>query len=99
MQRRKPRRYSRFRKMGPQPRFQIGDQAGEFNIIEYLGYQRTAPTGEPRVLSQEHHWYKVRCSCVNRTEEVHTQQQLIDVRRLRSCTECQSNINQLKESL
>jgi hypothetical protein len=92
-----PRRYkvsrSRYRKpQEPTPRFDIGDQAGEFNVLEYLGYSRIKPTGEPVKLSQEHHWYKVRCACGK--IEVHTQQQLIDVRRHRACASC---INELEE--
>ena len=80
------RKVSRFRRRyygTPQPKFQVGDTAGEFNVIDYLGHSSIAPEGEPRVLSQDHHWYKVRCSCGN--EEIHTQQQLIDTRRSRKC--------------
>lgn len=85
---RRSRRVSRFRRRyyGPQPRFKVGDDAGSFNVIEYLGHSRVAPAGTARTLSQEHHWYRVRCKCGN--EEVHTQQQLIDTRRLRQCAEC-----------
>ena len=82
------RRVSRFRRkyFGPEPKFQVGDQAGGFNVIQYYGHSAVAPAGTPRTLSQAHHWYRVRCECGN--EEVHTQQQLIDTRRLRVCAEC-----------
>lgn len=86
IRRRRARGFRRRYNGRPEPKFQIGDTAGEFNVIAYLGHTRVAPEGEPRTLSQEHHWYKVRCSCGN--EEVHTQQQLIDTRRLRRCATC-----------
>jgi hypothetical protein len=88
------RRVSRFRRRyngRPQPNFQVGDTAGEFNVINYLGHTNVAPEGKPRVLSQDHHWYKVRCSCGN--EEIHTQQQLIDIRRSRKCASCIKETN------
>jgi hypothetical protein len=87
----------RFRKpKEPTPRFDIGDQAGEFNVIGYLGYSTIRPEGTPTKLSQEHHWYKVRCACGK--EEVHTQQQLIDVRRHRACGSCIDKIMEMKEA-
>ena len=87
----RPKRPSRFARMPvePTPRFQEGDQAGEFNVLEYLGYGATKPH-EPVRLRVEHHWYRCRCSCGN--EEIHTQQQLIDVRRNRCCSECSEAI-------
>lgn len=93
MLRRKPRRRSRFRGPSePTPRFDVGDMAGQFNITEYLGHSAIKPVGEPTKLCQEHHWYRVRCSCG--TEEVHTQQKLIDTRRPRLCEDC---VTQLRE--
>lgn len=80
----------------PIPKFDIGDEAGEFNVIRYLGHTAIKPEGTPKKLSQEHHWYKVRCACGN--EEVHTQQQLIDVRRHRACQSCIEEIMQIKET-
>ena len=91
------RRSFRSRKTGPQPRFKVGDVAGQFNVIEYLGHSTIRPD-ELKVLSQEHHWYKVRCSCVDRTEEVHSQQQLIDIRRVRACDNCTQQLQEIKET-
>ena len=71
---------------GPQPKLNIGDVAGAFTVIDYLGHSRLKPD-EVKLLSQEHHWYAVRCSCGS--EEIHTQQQLIDARRTRTCVACQ----------
>ena len=89
--------HNRFRKPNvATPRFQVGDQAGEFSVLEYLGYSAVKPTGTPTKLCQEHHWYKVRCECG--TEEVHTQQQLIDVRRHRACASCIEAIVEMKEA-
>jgi len=89
--RKKVSRY-RFKKksLEPQPKYQVGDTAGQFNILEYLGYSSVKPTGKPKMLKVWHHWYRVRCSCG--TEETHTQQQLIDTRRTRVCEECQSQL-------
>ena len=84
MRPRRPR-FRRYRHLGPLPKFQVGDQAGYFNVIEYINYSRVHPT-KLKTLAQEHHWYKVRCSCGN--EETHSQQQLIDTRRHRRCAEC-----------
>lgn len=91
---RKPRRRSRFSRTPsePTPRFDVGDQAGQFNVLEYLGWSSIKPEGEAKKLCQEHHWYRVRCSCGN--TEIHTQQQLIDTRRHRICEDC---ITQLRE--
>lgn len=97
------RNRSRFRQLlraqraqaGAQPKFIIGDQAGEFNVLKYLGYSAINPV-KLKMLSQEHHWYKVRCSCG--VIETHSQQQLIDTRRLRICVTCQTNLIQLKEN-
>lgn len=82
------RRVSRFRRKyaGPQPKLGQGDVQGGFTVLEYLGYSAVPPTGKPRTLSQSHHWYRVACECG--TEEVHTQQQLIDQRRTRLCIGC-----------
>lgn len=91
------RRPFRSRKAGPTPRFQVGDLAGQFNVIEYLGHSAIRPD-EPKRLSQEHHWYRVRCSCVERTEEVHSQQQLIDIRRVRACDNCTNRLQEIKET-
>lgn len=88
--RRRARRHRARFNLAPQPKYQVGDQTGEFNIIECLGYSRIKPTGDPKILSQEHHWYKVRCSCGE--EETHTQQQLIDTRRTRKCKKCLSTL-------
>lgn len=92
------RRVSRFRGRRPPqptPRFIVGDQAGEFNVLEYLGHSAINPVKLTK-LSQEHHWYRVKCSCGN--EETHTQQQLIDVRRHRVCQSCIEAIQQIKET-
>lgn len=88
---------NRFRRRGlhlkePTPKFNIDDIAGEFTVIGYLGHSSIHPTKAVRY-SGAHHWYSVRCSCG--IEEIHTQQQLIDVRRSRTCVECQSK--QIKE--
>jgi hypothetical protein len=93
--RRRPKRFSRFRSrnLGPHPRFVTGDQAGEFNILEYLGYSSVKPGKDPKMLKVWHHWYRVRCSCG--TEETHTQQQLIDTRRQRVCAECQTKLKEI----
>lgn len=80
------RRYMRY--MRPNPKFKIGDIAGEFSVVFYLGYSRVKPAGEPKILSQEHHWYIVRCCCG--VEETHTQQHLTDTRRSRKCKKCLS---------
>ena len=100
MARIKPRhKVSRFRYRKPNvptPRFQVGDQAGEFNVIEYIGHTAIKPVGTPTKLCQEHHWYKVRCACGK--EETHTQQQLIDVRRHRACASCIDEIVEMKEA-
>lgn len=92
------RKVSRFRTRKPKeptPRFQEGDQAGEFNVIQYLGHSAINPVKLTQ-LSQEHHWYKVRCSCGN--VESHTQQQLIDTRRHRACASCIEQIIEHKEN-
>lgn len=88
---RRPSRYGR-KSNEPTPRFQPGDQAGEFNVLEYLGYSANKPH-EPVRLKVEHHWYKVRCSCG--VIEIHTQQQLIDVRRNRMCVECTDKLKEM----
>jgi len=91
---RQRRRLSRFRKrMGATPKFLPGNQCGEFNILEYIGYTAIHPV-KHSWLSQEHHWYKVRCSCG--TSETHTQQQLTDKRRLRCCENCRNNVLNLR---
>ena len=92
---RRTRRPSRFPKRSkePQPRFAVGDQAGEFNVLEYRGYSSVKPGKDPKRLKVWHHWYRVRCSCG--TEETHTQQQLIDIRRQRVCEKCQSNLKEI----
>ena len=84
--RRRAYRFRRRYNSRPQPKFQVGDTSGEFNVIDYLGYSNVAPAGTPRTLGQDHHWYTVRCSCGN--EETHTQQHLIDTRRYRRCVNC-----------
>lgn len=94
--RHKVSRYRGRRPLTPTPRFQIGDQAGEFNVAAYLGHSAVRPEGKPVKLGQEHHWYRVRCACG--TSEVHTQQQLIDVRRHRACQSCIDAIVKTKES-
>ena len=71
--------------LGPQPHFTQGDVAGNFTITKYEGHSRVNPKTALR-LSTEHHWYRCRCTCG--TEEIHTQQQLIDKRRLRQCQSC-----------
>lgn len=81
----KARAYRKRYNKGPEPRFQVGDIAGGFNVIAYLGYSCIHPEIAKK-LGQEHHWYRVRCSCKN--EEIHTQQQLIDTRRQRVCEDC-----------
>ena len=88
------RRPSRFRwkPKTPTPRFDVGDQAGEFNVLEYLGHSANKPF-KPERLKVEHHWYRVRCSCG--TEEIHTQQQLIDVRRNRMCVTCTDKLKEM----
>lgn len=89
--RQKPRRVNRFRRAsrtGPQPSLNVGDTLGAFTVTEYLGHSALRPDVLKK-LSQEHHWYKVRCNCG--TEETHSQQQLIDVRRVRSCGSCTSS--------
>ena len=93
--RKPPQRVSRSRYIskGPTPRFISGDQAGEFNVLSYLGYSAVQPEGKPVRLKQQHHWYRVKCGCGK--VEIHTQQQLIDTRRHRMCSDC---INTLKEN-
>lgn len=83
--------------VGPQPRFQVGDTAGEFTVIEYLGHSAIRPD-VLKVLTQEHHWYKVRCACTDATVETHSQQQLIDVRRTRACDKCTDNLREIRET-
>jgi len=98
LQRRKPR-ISRFRRSlsnEPQPKFKVGDTAGEFNVISYLGHSAIRPD-KLKILGQEHHWYRVRCSCVSKTEEIHSQQQLVDTRRQRVCGDCLTNIRKNDE--
>jgi len=95
---RRPNRFRRNRNQGAQPKFQIGDQTGEFNILQYLGYMAFNPVTLIR-LSQEHHWYKVRCSCGSEVTETHSQQQLIDTRRIRACVTCIKQIVQNKETV
>ncbi len=82
---------SRLATTEPQPRFQVGEAAGQFTVIEYLGYSAIRPD-VLKLLKQEHHWYKVRCSCVEATVETHTQQQLIDIRRIRACDNCTAQL-------
>ena len=84
--RRRPRQLRR-RYTGPQPKLKVGNIRGDFTVVEYLGHSAIRPDKLKR-LSQEHHWYKVRCSCGS--EETHSQQQLIDTRRHRKCQECLS---------
>lgn len=88
---------SRLANVEPQPRFQVGDTAGEFVVIEYLGYSAIRPD-ILKVLTQEHHWYRVRCSCTNATVETHSQQQLIDIRRTRACDNCTSQLQEIQET-
>lgn len=95
MRKRTRRAFTR-RVKGPQPRFQVGDSCGEFTVIEYIGYSAVRPD-EVKLLKQAHHWYKVRCACTNATEEVHSQQQLIDIRRVRACDSCTTELAKLKE--
>lgn len=88
---RRKTRFSRSRRRSikpkePTPRFMPGDYIGSFTVTEYLGWNHVKPVGEPTKLSQEHHWYRVDCDCG--TEEIHTQQQLIDTRRHRKCADC-----------
>jgi hypothetical protein len=93
MRNRRVRRPSRFRRSSsePQPRFQSGEVAGDFEILEYLGYSANKPL-EPVRLRVEHHWYHCKCSCG--AIEVHTQQQLIDTRRHRKCKACIEKIGE-----
>ena len=81
---RRPGRFARS-SSEPEPKFRPGQVAGNFEILEYLGYSANKPC-EPIRLKVEHHWYECRCSCG--TSEIHTQQQLIDVRRHRMCVGC-----------
>ena len=94
MRRRIRRPFTR-RAKGPQPRFQVGDSAGEFTVIEYLGYSAVRPD-ELKMLSQAHHWYKVRCACTTATVETHSQQQLIDIRRVRACDKCTEELADIR---
>jgi len=73
----------------PLPKYTIGDIAGDFEIISYIGYSAVHPDKVVR-LSQEHHWYKCKCHCGE--IETHTQQQLNDTRRLRQCGKCSATI-------
>lgn len=85
---------SRYKSRHPRPRFKVGDSVGNFVVSDYVGYTSVRPVGSPDRLSREHHWYGVTCKCG--TEEVHTQQHLIDQRRHRMCKQCISKIT--KES-
>ena len=95
MRRGRPSRYGD-RSTEPQPRFQKGDTAGEFTILEYLGYSKKKPH-LAEFIRTARHWYNCRCQCG--TTEVHTQQQLIDVRRNRMCANCISQLQEIEREI
>lgn len=67
------------------PKYAVGDNVGDFEIIRYEGHsivnKRTAQD-----MAKAQHWYRCLCSCG--TEEYRSQQELIDPRRQQKCFEC-----------
>ena len=76
---------------GATPKFVKFDKIEKFIVIEYIGYSTVHP-GKGTILSKEHHWYRVRCTCG--TSEIQTQQQLTDKRRVHACAVCLKEIKE-----
>lgn len=75
----------RERQKGATPKFFPTDVIGELTIKSYVGYSTVHPE-KATILSGEHHWYRVECSCG--LTEVRSQQQLVDKRRKQQCSTC-----------
>jgi hypothetical protein len=67
------------------PKFEVGNEIGDFIVIFYQGHsfvnKRTA-----KEMSKAQHWYRCQCKCGN--IESRSQQELIDPRRQQCCADC-----------
>jgi hypothetical protein len=67
------------------PRFQPFQKVGQFMVIKYVDHTNINPRNG-RVMVDDQHWYRVRCSCG--AFEFRSQQELRDIRRRQMCAEC-----------
>ena len=71
------------------PRFEQFQKVDQFMIADYLRWTNINPRNGHAMVDGQH-WYKVRCACGN--VELRSQQELRDIRYVRACANCRSEL-------
>lgn len=69
------------------PKFANGDQVGDFTILRYEGHSDVNKRNAKK-MSKAQHWYYCHCDCGS--EEYRSQQELVDPRRQKCCSNCRA---------
>jgi len=70
-----------------QPKFDDGDQIGDFKVVFYQGHSDVNKRNS-RIMDKPQHWYRCICKCG--TYESRSQQELVDKRREQKCRKCRT---------